>query len=287
MMKPEMTKNTSTPASQGNAAIGANAPPARSAKRCGVVLRVQHRDGQRRDGAQDLKQNELGQGARFARRPDRLCSLEVATDFRKRSPRRLCRRPQVVASGRSELRRRRPLGMDAPFKRKRPHAHIVLLGDSIFDNGAYVRRGEPDVVRQLRARLPAGSEGDARGGRRRDDGRRRAPARAPPRRCHPSHRQRRRQRRPRQYRRARGFVALDRRRADAACRDRRRLRARLSRHARLGPRPWQADGALHDLRPALPGPALAAPRRHRTRPVQRRHHPRPRLRTACRCSTCA
>ena len=31
--------------------------------------------------------------------------------------------------------------------------HAVLLGDSIFDNGAYVRGG-PDVVRQLRARLP-------------------------------------------------------------------------------------------------------------------------------------
>ena len=36
--------------------------------------------------------------------------------------------------------------------------HIVLLGDSIFDNAAYVRPGEPDVVRQLRARLPAGAE---------------------------------------------------------------------------------------------------------------------------------
>jgi GDSL-like Lipase/Acylhydrolase family len=33
--------------------------------------------------------------------------------------------------------------------------HVVLLGDSIFDNGAYVGGG-PDVVRQLRARLPAG-----------------------------------------------------------------------------------------------------------------------------------
>jgi hypothetical protein len=33
--------------------------------------------------------------------------------------------------------------------------HIVLLGDSIFDNGAYVAGG-PDVVRQLRARLPEG-----------------------------------------------------------------------------------------------------------------------------------
>jgi hypothetical protein len=31
--------------------------------------------------------------------------------------------------------------------------HVVLLGDSIFDNGAYVR-GAPDVVRQLRALLP-------------------------------------------------------------------------------------------------------------------------------------
>ena len=34
--------------------------------------------------------------------------------------------------------------------------HVVLLGDSVFDNGAYVRPGEPDVVQQLRRRLPAG-----------------------------------------------------------------------------------------------------------------------------------
>src|SRR4051794_517256 len=34
--------------------------------------------------------------------------------------------------------------------------HVVLLGDSIFDNSAYVAGG-PDVVRQLQARLPAGS----------------------------------------------------------------------------------------------------------------------------------
>ena len=34
-------------------------------------------------------------------------------------------------------------------------SHIVLLGDSIFDNGVYVP-GEPDVVKQLRAGLPAG-----------------------------------------------------------------------------------------------------------------------------------
>ena len=35
------------------------------------------------------------------------------------------------------------------------HGHVVLLGDSIFDNGVYVP-GDPDVVRQLRSILPAG-----------------------------------------------------------------------------------------------------------------------------------
>jgi len=35
------------------------------------------------------------------------------------------------------------------------HGHVVLLGDSIFDNAAYVG-GAPDVVRQLRERLPEG-----------------------------------------------------------------------------------------------------------------------------------
>ncbi|KAA2237972.1 SGNH/GDSL hydrolase family protein [Salinarimonas soli] len=39
--------------------------------------------------------------------------------------------------------------------------HIVLLGDSIFDNAAYVAGG-PDVVRQLRARLGPGSEASLR-----------------------------------------------------------------------------------------------------------------------------
>ncbi|HEX8625023.1 MAG TPA: GDSL-type esterase/lipase family protein [Allosphingosinicella sp.] len=34
-------------------------------------------------------------------------------------------------------------------------AHVVLLGDSILDNIAYVRGG-PDVVRQLRGKLPSG-----------------------------------------------------------------------------------------------------------------------------------
>ena len=34
--------------------------------------------------------------------------------------------------------------------------HVVLLGDSVFDNAAYVA-GAPDVVRQVRQRLPAGT----------------------------------------------------------------------------------------------------------------------------------
>ncbi|HEX8635536.1 MAG TPA: SGNH/GDSL hydrolase family protein [Pyrinomonadaceae bacterium] len=32
--------------------------------------------------------------------------------------------------------------------------HAILLGDSIFDNAAYVGAGEPDVVRQLQEQLP-------------------------------------------------------------------------------------------------------------------------------------
>ena len=36
-------------------------------------------------------------------------------------------------------------------------SHVVLLGDSIFDNAAYVA-GDPDVVRQVRQRLPNGSK---------------------------------------------------------------------------------------------------------------------------------
>jgi hypothetical protein len=37
-------------------------------------------------------------------------------------------------------------------------SHIGLLGDSVFDNAAYVAPGEPDVARQVRKLLPAGSE---------------------------------------------------------------------------------------------------------------------------------
>jgi lysophospholipase L1-like esterase len=33
--------------------------------------------------------------------------------------------------------------------------HVVLLGDSIFDNAAYVP-GQPDVIQQVRAKLPTG-----------------------------------------------------------------------------------------------------------------------------------
>lgn len=36
--------------------------------------------------------------------------------------------------------------------------HVVLLGDSIFDNGAYTQGG-PDVITQLRGVLPAGWQG--------------------------------------------------------------------------------------------------------------------------------
>jgi hypothetical protein len=45
-----------------------------------------------------------------------------------------------------------PLG---PAHSMGPMKHVVLLGDSVFDNGAYVGGG-PDVVTQLRQRLPAG-----------------------------------------------------------------------------------------------------------------------------------
>lgn len=38
-----------------------------------------------------------------------------------------------------------------------PHPHIVLIGDSIFDNGAYTR-GEPDVVTHLARVIPKGWE---------------------------------------------------------------------------------------------------------------------------------
>jgi len=44
---------------------------------------------------------------------------------------------------------------DAPEPRRAEAGHVMLLGDSVFDNAAYVAGG-PDVVRQVRARLPGG-----------------------------------------------------------------------------------------------------------------------------------
>jgi hypothetical protein len=35
-------------------------------------------------------------------------------------------------------------------------SHIILLGDSILDNAAYVRAGDPAVINQVRPRLPDG-----------------------------------------------------------------------------------------------------------------------------------
>ncbi len=40
-------------------------------------------------------------------------------------------------------------------------SHVVLLGDSIFDNAAYIG-GAPDVIQQLRQRLPYGSKATLR-----------------------------------------------------------------------------------------------------------------------------
>ena len=40
--------------------------------------------------------------------------------------------------------------------------HVVLLGDSIFDNARYVESGEPDVIRQVQERLPHGSKATLR-----------------------------------------------------------------------------------------------------------------------------
>jgi hypothetical protein len=40
--------------------------------------------------------------------------------------------------------------------RARAAGHVVLLGDSVFDNAGYVRGGGPAVVDHLRARLPPG-----------------------------------------------------------------------------------------------------------------------------------
>ena len=54
--------------------------------------------------------------------------------------------------------------------------NVVLLGDSIFDNKAYVGDG-PDVIKQLSAALPVGRDRHARRAGRLDHQRHRGPAR--------------------------------------------------------------------------------------------------------------
>jgi hypothetical protein len=49
----------------------------------------------------------------------------------------------------------RTLRHEATFRELSIMGHVVLLGDSIFDNAAYVGGG-PDVIRQLRGALPGG-----------------------------------------------------------------------------------------------------------------------------------
>jgi hypothetical protein len=41
------------------------------------------------------------------------------------------------------------------YAQARAMIHIILLGDSVFDNAAYVSR-DPDVLRQLKQMLPQG-----------------------------------------------------------------------------------------------------------------------------------
>lgn len=52
-----------------------------------------------------------------------------------------------------------------PFEAQAP-GHVILLGDSVFENAGYLRGGGPDVVAQLRRRLPSGWQATllARGG---------------------------------------------------------------------------------------------------------------------------
>ncbi len=49
----------------------------------------------------------------------------------------------------------RPAAAQAAVRRSGAVGHVVLLGDSVFDNKAYVA-GRPDVVAQLRGHLPGG-----------------------------------------------------------------------------------------------------------------------------------
>jgi GDSL-like Lipase/Acylhydrolase family len=67
-----------------------------------------------------------------------------------KTPSRMIHRRSFLVAGTAAL------GCCAGFAQgQAPMTHIVLLGDSIFDNAAYVAGG-PDVVRQLRDVLPSG-----------------------------------------------------------------------------------------------------------------------------------
>ncbi|HEY0419600.1 MAG TPA: hypothetical protein VGC80_08780, partial [Acetobacteraceae bacterium] len=54
------------------------------------------------------------------------------------------------------LPRRATLGVGPALTAAPPTGHVVLLGDSVLNNAGYLGGRGPDVVTQLRARLPAG-----------------------------------------------------------------------------------------------------------------------------------
>src|SRR4051812_35028183 len=51
---------------------------------------------------------------------------------------------------------RAAFGLSPALSAAAPVGHVVLLGDSVFDNAGYLAGGGPDIVAQLRARLPSG-----------------------------------------------------------------------------------------------------------------------------------
>jgi hypothetical protein len=52
--------------------------------------------------------------------------------------------------------RRAVFGLSPALSAAAPTGHVVLLGDSVLDNAGYLADGGPDVITQLRARLPSG-----------------------------------------------------------------------------------------------------------------------------------
>ena len=132
--------------------------------------------------------------------------------------------------------------------------HVVLLGDSIFDNKRYVGE-EPDVIDQLKADLPAGWTASAECARRLDHFRHGWPAQAPPPRRHPSRGERRRQRCAQAQRPARREGELG-RRACSTSSARSEAEFQANYRAMLD-RPARGEAArrgLHHLRGALQNP---------------------------------